>query len=176
MPCENCQQAAIFGEDGEVEIPEQIKRLQQQAVRMEGPKEPIDQMSIKIMGSHHPHSGQQQAFNINVSRVCTTREGFLFHPPLLITQEWKKLDFHWVKHPWAVVIQNNAGKGRTTHPTAEELEALKESILEVAAREGGEAWPIDPGMCFISQLSSTKEVWVRSQKGEIPIGLHVYPQ
>jgi hypothetical protein len=143
------------------------------------PKEPIDTMTIHVTVHHSVHGEQPVGFQYARSFPLENR-GEAYVRKLQIGEEWESLDFGWVKNPGIIVIENKAGRGRLTHPTAEEITTTKAMILllGVEYEKGSVLVPmfrIGPDKPCLIEFDELPLV-VRSKAGIIPITLSVFPR
>lgn len=62
----------------------------------------------------------------------TVEEQHYERPRRIANAQWAELDLGWVESPAAIVIRNDVGRQpKTVIPSAEELEALADAVLEV---------------------------------------------
>lgn len=139
----------------------------------------FDRLTVVEMVYHRPYGEETLAVDTRFTRKVDSGEQpyqRLCHKPTnMATEEWKELDFGWLKESIGmIVIVNNEGF-YPLNPTEEEEKEVESRVIEIGYSEK-DTWEIPPRESFRGTPSNPSGLRIRCRSGMAKYTLTVLPK
>lgn len=146
-----------------------------------GPRGPLvtpthDRLTLILSGhlEHHQEAAESIGFTGSVN---LDHQQQLYGPRRMkVGKTPKPLDLGWIEVPGLVLIENTAGRKRTTHPSAEEITALALELVFLYCKDGGGRLIVRPGRFNLVEFEDARSWLVGAAEDNTPIEISVISQ